>query len=96
LIMAGLFGGHVVYWLVAIQVLGLLSAWVARLTEGSRRQIWFQRLFFVCLLLVGLAAAGTSGVGPGCWLFSNATLAVMVLTATFDPCRSGKARASAS
>ncbi|MGD0899105.1 MAG: hypothetical protein ABR915_14800 [Thermoguttaceae bacterium] len=92
--MTGLFGIYIVWGIGAVQVLGLLSACVARLAEGSRGQAWFQRLFFVCLLLVGLAATVASGVGPGCWMLSNATLAVMVLMATFDPCRSGKARAS--
>ena len=49
---------------VVIQALGLLSACTARLSEGSGRQTSCQRLFFVCLLLVGwLAATARAAMG---------------------------------
>jgi len=80
--------------MAAVQVLGLLSAWVARLSEGSRRQVLCQRLFMACLLLVGLAAVALPQTGSGCWMLASATLPVMVLLATYDFGRSPDSEAS--
>ena len=72
-------------WLfVAIEVAGLTSAWVARLSTGSRRQTSCQYLFLGCLALMGGAAFASLGFGPGCWLVSSVTLALMILTVTCD------------
>ena len=70
--------------LVAVQLLGLLSAWIARLSEGSSRQTAAQRLFFVSLALVGVATLVSLGLGPGAWLSSAIVLSVMVVGAVCD------------
>ncbi len=82
--MSGLSGIYVFWGVVAIQAIGLISAWVARMSSGSRGQVSFQRIFTVCLVLVGATAIVTPSVGSGCWMVSSATLAVMVLAATYD------------
>lgn len=70
--------------IIAIEILGLLSAWATRCSEGSAWQAWFHRLFYACLLLVGFATVVAFGVGPGCWISCGATLSVMVVGATCD------------
>jgi hypothetical protein len=89
-------GSHLsafVWAVAAIQVLGLLLAWMARLSEGSRRQTLCQRLFFAALVLVGLGTIVLLGMGPGYWLVSGTTLSLMVLTVTCDFSRSPRAGA---
>ncbi|HXT58712.1 MAG TPA: hypothetical protein VN699_08750 [Pirellulales bacterium] len=73
-----------IYVLAVIQVLGLASACLARMGEGSIRQTSCQRLFFGCLAMVGAATMTAMLLGPGACLASGATMAVMVLTATWD------------
>ena len=73
-----------IYGLAIVQVIGLASACLARIGEGSIRQTSCQRLFFGCMALVGVATVLAMHVGPGACVFSGATLAVMVLTATWD------------
>ena len=76
-------------WLFgAVQVIGLTSAWMARLSAGSRRQTCCYCLFLACLPLVGGTAAFSVGLGPRCWLVSSITLSVMVLTVICDFSRS--------
>ena len=70
--------------LAFIQVAGLLSAWLARASEGSCRQAWCQRLFLGCLGLAGGAAMLSVAFGPGYWLTSGMALSVMVLAAVWD------------
>jgi hypothetical protein len=71
-------------FLTALQVLGLVSAWVARMSEGSSRQTASQRVFLACLALVGTATIIALAIGPGCWLTSATTLSIMILTAICD------------
>jgi hypothetical protein len=79
------FEASAVCWLFgALQVLGLTSAWAARLSERSRRQASCQRLFFGCLALIGGATIISLILGPVCWLTCGITLSLMVLTATCD------------
>lgn len=74
-----------VLWLfVAAQLLGVSSAWLARLSEGRRHQVLCQWMFFGVLPLVGVANMVALAVGPGYWLACSATLAFMVLTVTCD------------
>ena len=70
--------------LAIIQALGLASACLARIGEGSIRQTSCQRLFLGCMALVGVSTMFSMFVGPGACVASGATLAVMVLTATWD------------
>lgn len=79
--------------LVAIQMLGLASAAVARISIGSRHQGKFQWMFMTCLGLVGMGMVISLGVAPGLWIGSGASLAVMVLAATCEFGRSRRATA---
>jgi hypothetical protein len=92
--MTGLPSTYVVWGMAAVQILGLLSALVARLSAGSRRQALCQRLFMACLVLVGLAAVAVPQAGSGCWMVASATLPLMVLMATYDCGRSADSEAS--
>jgi uncharacterized membrane protein len=72
-------------WLLAgVQAIGLTSAWLARLSEGSAHQAWCQRLFLCCMLMLGLATIAALLTSPGTCVFAGATLAIMVLAATWD------------
>jgi hypothetical protein len=73
-----------IWTLTLIQGLGLISAWLARLSEGSRGQACCQCLFFVCLALVGITAMATITLGPRYWLTPGATLGVMIVGAIWD------------
>jgi hypothetical protein len=70
--------------LIGAQFLGVASAWLARLCEGSPRQAASQRMFFGVLPLMGAATMVAFAVGPGYWLACSTTLAFMVLTVTCD------------
>ncbi len=75
----------VVGWSLGLMhVVGLLSAWLARLSEGSPRQAWFHALFVGCLFVMGLMTMAFVAAGTRQWLGSGATLSVMVLAAVWD------------
>jgi hypothetical protein len=72
-------------WLLSlIQIAGLISAWLARLSEGSPSQAHCQRLFVGCLALMGLLTMASVALGVRYWLVSGATLSIMVLVAVWD------------
>ena len=75
-----------VWSLGVIQILGLISAWLARLSEGSPSQVSCQRLFLACLALVGLTTMASIALSPTpkYWLASGVTLSVMILAAIWD------------
>ncbi len=88
------FEAAVICWLLgAAQSLGLASAWIARVSEGSRYQSVGQSLFLACLTLVAAACIGSFTLGPGHWLACGATLSLMVLTVTCDFRRCGQTAA---
>ena len=79
------FGPSTASWcLTSVQVLGLASAWLTRLTHGSNQAISFQRVFYLFMALVGAATAAALMIGPGSCIGCGATLSVMVLAATWD------------
>jgi hypothetical protein len=82
--MAYLEASLLLWGLGSIQVAGLISAWLARLSEGSRRQACCQRLFFGCLGLIGLTTMASLALGPKYWLPSGMTLSIMVVGAVWD------------
>jgi hypothetical protein len=82
--MNGIDSSTAIWLLVAIQLLGISSAWTTRLSEGSSFQAATQRVFFTLLLLMGAATIVALAVGPGIWLACSASLAVMVLMVTCD------------
>jgi hypothetical protein len=82
--MAYLESSFLVWSLGLIQAAGLVSAWLARLSEGSRSQAPCQCVFLAFLGLVGGATMFSAALGPRYWLVSGATLSVMVLGAIWD------------
>ncbi|MEN6457789.1 MAG: hypothetical protein ABFC63_02575 [Thermoguttaceae bacterium] len=74
----------VIWLLVAVQALGLCSACVVRLSEGFGCQVISQCLFFVALPIMGVATCFALTVGPGMWVACAASLAAMILIATWD------------
>ena len=75
----------VVWVLAAIQVSGLVSAWLARLSIGFRHQTSCQVLFFVFLAAVGgTTALSLFMLSNFTWMGCGTTLCLMVLTAIWD------------
>jgi hypothetical protein len=74
--------------LIAVEVVGLGSAWAARLSLGSPRQARCHWVFLGCLAMVTGASFVALGMGPACWLTSGVTIAGMILTVTCDFSRS--------
>lgn len=74
----------VVWVLATVQLLGLSSAWLARIAQGSRGQTACQCVFLGCLGLVGLSTAAAVTIDSMLWLVCGATLALMVLAAVAD------------
>ncbi len=70
--------------MMGVQIVGLASAWYARIGEGSKHQVTSQLLFFICLGLVGGATIGALLTSPGTCVMTGATLPIMVLGATWD------------
>ena len=70
--------------LATVQLMALVSACVARMTEGSLREARYQWLCLGCLALAGLATMASLIVGPATCVFSGVVLAVTILTATWD------------
>jgi hypothetical protein len=72
-------------WVLAgVQLLGLASACLARMSEGRSWQTTCQRLFMGALGLAGLGAVAAFAMGPGHFMLSGASLATMVLGAVWD------------
>ena len=72
-------------WILgSVQLMGMTSAWLARLSEGSAHQALCQRFFFLALLLMGLATMVTASGHPSMWLVSAVTLAVSLLVVICD------------
>ena len=70
--------------LAVVQILALASACLARMAEGSLREVRYQRLCIGCLALAGLATMASLVIGPTTCVFSGVALAVTILTATWD------------
>lgn len=82
------------FWLASLlQVAGLASVVIARLTEGCRGQLCFQRVFYLCLLAVGVASMLTVEFGSRYWLSFGITLAIMAVGATLELGRSAEVTA---
>lgn len=69
---------------ILIQVLGLVSALAARISERSRLESPCQRVFWVLMVVVALATLAALSHGPAECLTSGTTLAVMSLVAICD------------
>ncbi len=72
------------WWFAAVQALGLVSAWFARVHQGSHRQAAFHGVFFLLLGAVGVTTIVAAVTSPAGSLTTGTTLAVMVLTTVWD------------
>jgi hypothetical protein len=79
--------------LIVIQLLGLSSAWLARICEAAAYRQLVQSVFLGCLVLVAASTMVALGLGPCGWVASGATLSLMVLTVTCDFSRNSRAEA---
>ena len=80
-----LFESPAVCWmLLAAEAVGLVSAWIARLSTGSRLQTFCYSVYLVCLGAVVAGAPLSLGLGTGFWLASSVTVALMILMVTCD------------
>jgi len=68
----------------SVQVCGLISAALARISEGRRWQALFQRMFIALLVIMAFTTVLNLLNAPQQWMMSATTLAVMVVTATCD------------
>ena len=82
--MAYLESSSFVWALGFVHFAGLVSAWLARFSEGSRGQSPCHWLFFGCLGLIGTAALMSVAVGPRYLVVTCLTLSIMVLVAVWD------------
>jgi hypothetical protein len=82
--MAAFLPQHLFWAFAAVQVAGLLSAALARFTENRSGQTSFQGLFFAAMSLVALVTVASIAMGWTAWVFSGATLSVMVVMAVWD------------
>ena len=74
-----------VLWTVStIQVIGVISVFLARFAEGSRWQNVCRALFVINLTLVGLAAVVTMLISPELWLIPGITLSSMIVLVLFE------------
>jgi predicted membrane channel-forming protein YqfA (hemolysin III family) len=84
----------VFFWgLMLVQLIGLASATIARLSERSAAQAWCQRFFFVCLGFVGLAAMLALACDSGYFLSCGTTLSLMAVGTTLDMQNAARATA---
>ena len=82
--------------LATVQLLGMSSAWLARLTEGSAHQNRCQRLFFFSLIAVGAATMISLRMPPLYWLFSAVIFTLMIMVVVCDFSRHRRADPFAS
>lgn len=82
--MAYLDGSTFVWTLALVQIAGLVSAPLVRLSEGSRGQVACHLLFLGCLGLIGLATMLAAHLGPRYLLISCLSMSIMVLVAVWD------------
>lgn len=74
-----------VFWaLVSVQVLGFLSAMLARTSVGRAHQTFAQHLFFASFIGVAISTMSCLAMGSLWWVFSAAMLGWMAVAATFD------------
>lgn len=72
-------------WLViGVQVFGIGSAWIARMSIGTVLQNWWQSLFFGSLMASGATTFVSVLQSSSMWIFSASAMCVMVLTALLD------------
>jgi hypothetical protein len=76
--------GPGVHFFAFLQVMGLVSALLARISQGSSLEAGYQRVFFLLLASVGAATIVAVQIAPFICITSCATLSVMVLATVWD------------
>ena len=71
-----------------VQLIGLLSVALARVSERSAAQALCQQFFVVCLLMVGGISVLAIHLGADSWLICATMLPLMAVGATLDLQRS--------
>ena len=75
----------VAFWLMTtVQIAGLFSLALTRVGEHTTASLPCRRIFFACLLLVGLATMLSVASRTGHWTMGGATLSLMVVGSTLD------------
>lgn len=69
---------------IGIQMAGLVSAVLARFFEAGDHGVWWHRLFYGCMTLVGAATTAAILFGTTQWLPWGATFAAMSVSAVLD------------
>lgn len=70
--------------LISVQVLGLGTTWLTRVTSGCELECFCQKLFLVSFGLVSIATLAGMMLGTVYCLISGVSLSVMVLGAVSD------------
>jgi len=77
----------------AIQIVGLMTAWLARVSQKSQRhQKACQALFLLALAVVAGTAIAATRFPSAVWLLSGVTLPIMIVGTTCDFRRVGYAQ----
>lgn len=72
-------------WLpIGIQMAAMGSAVLARLHEAGSHGVWWHRLFYGCMGIVGAATTAAILLGTTQWLPWGATFAAMSVSAVLD------------
>lgn len=82
--MEDLYPSIVLWTVIGVQTLGIFSAFLSRLGEGSSGEGRCQCFFIFCLALMGVTTITAMSLGPGAWLTCGVTLSIMVLIALYD------------
>ncbi len=69
---------------VLVQIAGIVSMAIARISQCSAKKCRYEAFFFASLLLVGLFSALMIGSSTDCSVFCAVTLPVMVVGATLE------------
>lgn len=72
------------WFMVAVQIAGLASAALARVSLGGTSQVTCQRVFLGCLALVSVATMLSLALSHASWLVCSTTLSLMILSAVCD------------
>lgn len=73
----------VVVW-IALHLAALTAAYGTRVAAGSSLEGFVQAVFYVAMLMMGLAIWACQQAHAGAWGLSSVTLIAMVLTAVVD------------
>jgi hypothetical protein len=78
-------GLNLLFWtMVSVQILGFLSASLARASVGQAHQTFCQHLFFASFIGVAIATMSCLAMGSLWWVFSAGMFGWMAIAATWD------------